>query len=164
MTTPTARLAELGLALPPVVPPLASYVPAVRSGDLVYTSGQLPMVDGNLLATGTVGEQVSAEEAANCARVAALNGLAAAADLLGGLDEIERVLKVVVFVAAAAGFTEQAGVGNGASQLLGAIFGEAGRHARSAVGVASLPLNAPVEVELIVRSVSRPTIQPVVSA
>ncbi|MBY6362830.1 RidA family protein [Rhodococcoides corynebacterioides] len=143
------RLAELGLELPPVVPPVASYVPAVRSGDHVFTSGQLPMVDGALHATGKVGAEVDPEVATEAARLCALNALAAI-DALVGLESITRVVKVVGFVASAPGFTGQPGVINGASHLLGDVFGDAGVHARSAVGVAELPLGAPVEVELIV--------------
>lgn len=145
----TARLSELGLTLPTVVAPLAAYVPAVRTGNLVYTSGQLPMVDGQLSAQGKVGADVSAEDARDIARLCALNALAAV-DALVGLDNVTRVVKVVGFVASAPGFNGQPGVVNGASQLLGDVFGEAGAHARSAVGVAELPLDAPVEVELIV--------------
>jgi enamine deaminase RidA (YjgF/YER057c/UK114 family) len=145
-----ARLAELGLTLPPVVPPVASYVPAVRSGDLVFTSGQLPMVDGELPFIGKVGAMVTPEQAQSLARTCALNGLAAI-DALVGLDAVVRVVKVVGFVASVPDFTGQPAVVNGASQLLGDVFpGEAGSHARSAVGVASLPLDAPVEVELVV--------------
>jgi len=143
------RLAELGLALPGVVPPVAAYVPAVTTGDLLYTSGQLPMVSGVLPATGLVGSDVAAETARELAATCALNGLAAAKSVLGSLDRITRVVKVVGFVASAPGFTGQPGVVDGASNLLGDVFGDAGRHARSAVGVAALPLNAPVEVELI---------------
>ncbi|MBY6349242.1 RidA family protein [Rhodococcoides corynebacterioides] len=143
------RLAELGLELPPVVPPVASYVPAVRSGDHVFTSGQLPMVDGALHAMGKVGAEVDPEVATEAARLCALNALAAI-DALVGLESITRVVKVVGFVASAPGFTGQPGVINGASHLLGDVFGDAGVHARSAVGVAELPLGAPVEVELIV--------------
>ncbi|MBY6436372.1 RidA family protein [Rhodococcus kroppenstedtii] len=143
------RLAELGLTLPPVVPPVASYVPAVRSGNHVFTSGQLPMVDGALHATGKVGAEVDPEVATEAARLCALNALAAI-DALVGLESITRVVKVVGFVASAPGFTGQPGVINGASHLLGDVFGDAGVHARSAVGVAELPLGAPVEVELIV--------------
>ncbi|MBT1193410.1 RidA family protein [Rhodococcoides kroppenstedtii] len=143
------RLAKLGLTLPPVVPPVASYVPAVRSGDHVFTSGQLPMVDGALHATGKVGAEVDPEVATEAARLCALNALAAI-DALVGLESITRVVKVVGFVASAPGFTGQPGVINGASHLLGDVFGDAGVHARSAVGVAELPLGAPVEVELIV--------------
>ena len=150
MTTPTARLAELGLALPAVVPPLASYVPAVRTGDLVFTSGQLPLAGGQLGAVGKVGAQVSPEQAKDLARTCALNALSAV-DALVGLDNVVQVVKVVGFVASTPDFTGQPGVVNGASELLGEVFGEAGVHARSAVGVASLPLDAPVEVEVIVR-------------
>ena len=145
-----ARLEELGLALPPVVPPVAAYVPAVRSGNLVFTSGQLPMVDGELPFLGKVGALVTPEQAKDLARTCALNGLAAI-DALVGLDAVVRVVKVVGFVASVEDFTGQPGVVNGASELLGDVFGpEVGQHARSAVGVASLPLDAPVEVELIV--------------
>ncbi len=143
------RLAELGLALPPVVPPVAAYVPAQVTGNLVYTSGQLPMIGGVLPATGKVGAEVGADEAKEFARVCALNALAAVDDVIGSLDRVTRVVKVVGFVASAPDFTGQPGVVNGASELLGEIFGDAGRHARSAVGVAVLPLDAPVEVELI---------------
>ena len=145
----TEKLAELGLTLPPVVPPVASYVPAVRSGEHVFTSGQLPMVDGALTATGKVGAEVSAEDATAAARVCALNALAAI-DALVGIDSVVRIVKVVGFVASAPGFTGQPGVINGASNLLGELFGDAGIHARSAVGVAELPLGAAVEVEMIV--------------
>jgi len=147
--TARARLTELGLELPPVVPPVAAYVPAVRSGDLVFTSGQLPMTGGQMPQTGLVGGPVTPEQAKDLARICALNALAAV-DALVGLDAVVRVVKVVGFVASAAGFTGQPGVVNGASELLGEVFGEAGRHARSAVGVAALPLDAPVEVELVV--------------
>lgn len=143
------RLAELGVQLPPVVPPVAAYVPAVRSGSLVFTSGQLPMVDGSLPATGLVGAAVSPEDAAALARTCALNALAAVHELVG-LDSVVRVVKLVGFVASVAGFAGQPAVVNGASELLGQVFGDAGQHARSAVGVAALPLDAPVEVELIV--------------
>jgi len=149
LTKPTERLAELGLTLPPVVAPLASYVPAVRSGDFVYTSGQLPTVDGKLPAVGKVGGEVSAADAAGLARTCALNALAAAASAAGGLDQIRRIVKVTGFVASAAGFSGQPQVINGASELFIEVFGDDGKHARSAVGVAELPLNAPVEVELI---------------
>jgi enamine deaminase RidA (YjgF/YER057c/UK114 family) len=145
------RLAELGLTLPEVVPPLAAYVPALRVGDLVWTSGQLPMVDGKLAATGKVGAEVDAEDAAGLARICALNALAAVKAEVGDLDEVTRVIKVVGYVASAPTFTGQPAVINGASQLLGEVFGDAGRHARSAVGVAVLPLDAPVEVELVVQ-------------
>jgi enamine deaminase RidA (YjgF/YER057c/UK114 family) len=157
---PSERLLEFGLTLPPVVPPVAAYVPAVRSGDLVFTSGQLPMVDGQLPAVGKVGAMVTPEQAKDLARTCALNALSAIDELVG-LDSVVRVVKVVGFVASVADFTGQPGVVNGASELLGDIFGSdpagpdspgggAGQHARSAVGVASLPLDAPVEIELIV--------------
>ncbi len=149
MAGPHERLAELGLELPAVVPPLASYVPAVRSGSLVFTSGQLPLAGGELGGMGKVGAQVTAERAKELARVCALNALAAI-DALVGLDAVVRVVKVVGFVASVPEFTGQPGVVNGASELLGEVFGDAGQHARSAVGVASLPLDAPVEVELVV--------------
>jgi enamine deaminase RidA (YjgF/YER057c/UK114 family) len=160
VTLPSRRLADLGLSLPTVPAPLAAYVPAVRFEDLVYTAGQLPLVNGTLQAVGKVGAEVSVEDAAECARIAALNGLAAVADLTGDLDVIRRVVKVVVYVASASGFTDQPLVANGASGLLKEIFGEAGRHARSAVGVAALPLDAPVEVELVVAVGSTPMIVP----
>ncbi len=148
--SPEARLAELGLALPPVAAPVAAYVPAVRSGNHVYTSGQLPMVEGSLVATGKVGAEVSAEDAKGLARTCALNALAAVKAEIGELSVVRRVVKVVGFVASAPDFTGQPGVINGASELLGEVFGDAGIHARSAVGVAVLPLDAPVEVELVV--------------
>ncbi len=147
---PEGRLAALGLALPPVVAPLAAYVPAVRSGSMVYTAGQIPMVDGKLVSTGKVGADVGAAEAAALARTCALNALAAAASVAGGLSGIRRIVKLTGFVASAPDFTGQAQVVNGASELLLEVFGDAGRHARSAVGMAVLPLDAPVEVELIV--------------
>jgi enamine deaminase RidA (YjgF/YER057c/UK114 family) len=146
---PQAKLAELGLSLPEVVPPVAAYVPAVQSGHHVYVSGQLPMANGKLMATGKVGAGVSADEAKDLAQQCALNALAAI-DALVGLDRVVKVVKLTGFVASAEGFTGQPGVINGASELLGVVFGEAGRHARSAVGVAELPLDAPVEVEVIV--------------
>jgi enamine deaminase RidA (YjgF/YER057c/UK114 family) len=145
----TARLAELGITLPELPKPVAAYVPAVRTGNLVYTSGQLPTVDGQLVATGVVGAEVSAEDAKAAARACALNALATV-DALVGLDAVRRVVKVVGYVASAPGFTGQPGVVNGASEVLGDIFGEAGQHARSSIGVAMLPNGAPVEVELIV--------------
>jgi enamine deaminase RidA (YjgF/YER057c/UK114 family) len=148
--SPAARLAALGLSLPPVTAPLAAYVPAVRSGNVVYTAGQLPVVEGQLLSTGKVGAEVGAVEAAALARTCALNALAAAASQAGGLESIKRIVKVTGFVASAPDFTGQPQVVNGASELLLEVFGEAGRHARSAVGTAVLPLDAPVEVELIV--------------
>ncbi|OBG55483.1 MULTISPECIES: RidA family protein [unclassified Mycobacterium] len=153
--TASARLSELGVALPAVVAPLAAYVPAVRTGDLVYTAGQLPMQDGQLAGTGKVGAHVSPEEGKALARICALNALAAI-DSLVGIDAVTRVVKVVGFVASAPGFNGQPSVINGASQLLAEVFGDAGAHARSAVGVSELPLDAPVEVELIVEVGSRP--------
>jgi enamine deaminase RidA (YjgF/YER057c/UK114 family) len=143
-----ARLQELGIVLPPVATPVASYVPAVQSGRHVYTSGQLPFVDGGLRHTGKVGGSVDPDDAAEDARICALNALAAVDELVG-LDSVARIVKVVGYVASAEGFTGQPRVVNGASELLGKIFGDAGRHARSALGVAELPMGAPVEVELI---------------
>jgi enamine deaminase RidA (YjgF/YER057c/UK114 family) len=150
MSTPEARLAELGLAIPEVAKPVAAYVPAVRSGNQVFTSGQLPMRSGELLATGKVGAGVTEEEAYACAQQCALNAIAAVNAEVGDLSLVKRVVKVVVFVASAPDFTAQPKVANGASELLGTVFADAGVHARSAVGVAVLPLDAPVEVELIV--------------
>ncbi len=147
--SPSARLADLGIILPPVVPPVAAYVPAVRCGSLVFTSGQLPMVDGTMTATGKGGAEVPPEQAYSYARTCALNALAAV-DALVGIDAVVRVVKLVGFVASAPSFTGQPAVVNGASELLGEVFGDAGAHARSAVGVAALPLDSPVEVELIV--------------
>lgn len=147
--TVSDRLAELGIELPEVVAPLAAYVPAVRTGNLVYTSGQLPMQGGQLPAEGKVGGEVSAEDGKALARVCALNALAAVHALVG-IDSVVRIVKVVGFVASAPGFNGQPAVINGASELMGEVFGPAGAHARSAVGVSELPLNAPVEVELIV--------------
>ena len=144
------RLAELGRKLPGVAAPVAAYVPAVRSGSFVFTSGQLPMVDGSLAATGKVGAEVSAEEAKRLAATCALNALAAIKAEIGDLDRVRRIVKVVGFVASTPDFTGQPGVVNGASELLGEVFGDKGVHARSAVGVAVLPLDAPVEVELVV--------------
>jgi len=152
MADVAARLAELGLELPAVAAPAGDYLPAVRSGQLVFTAGQLPFVDGALAATGVVGEApglVTPEAARDLAARSALNALAAAATVLGSLDEVVRVVKVTGFVASDSAFTGQPGVVNGASELLGRVFGEAGRHARSAVGVAALPLGSPVEVELV---------------
>jgi enamine deaminase RidA (YjgF/YER057c/UK114 family) len=143
-----AKLAELGLTLPTVVPPLAAYVPAVQSGNYVYVSGQLPMVDGKLPYTGKVGAEVTPEQGTELARYCALNALAAI-DALVGLGRVVKIVKVTGFVASAEGFTGQPGVINGASNLFGDVLGEQGRHARSAVGVAELPLGAPVEVEVI---------------
>ncbi|GAA4203122.1 RidA family protein [Microbispora amethystogenes] len=149
MATPEERLADLGIELPEVVPPLAAYVPAVRTGGHVYTSGQLPLVRGELSVTGKVGAEVSPEEAKEQARICAVNALAAIRSVVGDLSQVVRIVKVVGFVASAPGFTGQPQVVNGASELLGEVFGEAGVHARSAVGVAVLPLDAAVEVEVI---------------
>jgi enamine deaminase RidA (YjgF/YER057c/UK114 family) len=143
------RLAELGIDLPKVPAPAGAYVPATRTGNLVYTAGQVPIVDGQVAATGKVGQEVSPEEAKGLARICALNALAAVHELVG-IDSVVRVVKAVGFVASAEGFTGQPAVVNGASELFGELFGEAGKHARSAVGVAELPLGVPVEVELIV--------------
>ena len=153
MSTVTARLAELGIDIPDVAAPVAAYVPAVIHGDLVFTSGQLPFISGALPATGKVGEGhglVPAADAKDYARTAALNALAAVKSVLGSLDRVTRVVKVTGFVASAPEFTGQPGVINGASEVLGEIFGDAGIHSRSAVGVAVLPLDSPVEVEIIV--------------
>jgi enamine deaminase RidA (YjgF/YER057c/UK114 family) len=147
--TASERLAELGIILPAVAKPLAAYVPAVRTGALVYTSGQLPLQAGDLTHIGKVGAEVTPEQAKVAARTCALNALAAV-DALVGIDAVIRIVKVVGFVASAPGFSGQPGVVNGASELLGELFGDAGAHARSAVGVSELPLDAPVEVELIV--------------
>jgi enamine deaminase RidA (YjgF/YER057c/UK114 family) len=147
--TPTARLRALGLELPAVPAPAGSYVPAVRSGDHVFTAGQLPLREGRPACTGKVGDTVTAEEAREAARLCALNALAAAASEAGGLDNIGRIVKVTGYVASAAGFDRQPEVLNGASELIGEVFGDAGLHARSAVGVAELPLGAPVEVEFV---------------
>jgi enamine deaminase RidA (YjgF/YER057c/UK114 family) len=143
------RLTELGITIPSVAAPAGAYVSAIITGNLVFTAGQLPFVAGELPATGKVGATVSAEQAKELAALCVLNGLAAAKGVLGSLDRITRVIKVVGFVASDPSFTGQPGVINGASELLGEIFGEAGAHARSAVGVAVLPLDSPVEVELI---------------
>ena len=145
------RLAALGLTLPEVAAPLAAYVPALRTGPYVYTSGQLPLVDGKLPATGKVGAEVTPEQAKELARTCALNALAAVKSVVGDLDRVAQVVKVVGYVASAPDFTGQPGVINGASELLAEVLGDAGAHARSAVGVAVLPLDAPVEVELQVR-------------
>lgn len=150
MATPTDRLRELGLELPDVPSPAGSYIPAKRSGNLIFTAGQLPFVQGELSTSGKVGENASIEEAKDAARTCALNALAAAAKEAGGLDNIKSIVKVTGFVASAPDFTGQPEVINGASDLLGEVFGEAGLHARSAVGVAALPLDAPVEVEITV--------------
>ena len=151
-SAPSERLAELGLRLPPVARPLAAYVPATSVGALVYTSGQLPSVQGELVAVGKLGAGVGVEQGVEAARVASLNALAAAASELGGVDNIGRVVRVVVYVASTPDFTAQPQVANGASELQGEVFGDAGRHVRSAVRVASLPLDAPVEVELVVEA------------
>lgn len=150
MSAVEEKLRELGLTPPGVVPPLAAYQPAVRSGAYVYTSGQLPLVEGKLPVTGKVGGEVTAEEAKDLARTCALNALAAVKSVVGDLDRIARVVKVTGFVASAPDFTGQPGVVNGASELLGAALGDKGVHARSAVGVAVLPMDAPVEVEILV--------------
>jgi enamine deaminase RidA (YjgF/YER057c/UK114 family) len=143
------RLVELGIDIPELARPVAAYVPAVVTGNLVFTSGQLPFVDGTLGSTGKVGAGVSAEAAKGLARICVLNGLAAAKSVLGSLDRITRVVKVVGFVASDPSFTGQPGVVDGASELLGEIFGEAGRHSRSAVGLTVLPLDSPVEIEFV---------------
>ncbi len=148
----SARLADLGLELPPVAAPVAAYIPAIASAGQVITSGQLPFVDGSLPATGKVGAEVTPDQAYELARTAALNAIAAAASVVGGIDGIRRAVKVTVFVASDPGFTGQPQVANGASELLTAVFGDRGQHARSAVGVAVLPLNSPVEVELVVEA------------
>jgi enamine deaminase RidA (YjgF/YER057c/UK114 family) len=150
MSTPEERLEELGHPLPEVAKPVAAYVPAVRSGNHVYTSGQLPMREGKLVTTGKVGGEVTPEQAQDCARQCLLNALAAIRAEVGDLSAVKRVVKVVAFVASTPDFTGQPGVANGASELLGEVFGDVGKHARSAVGVPVLPLDAPVEVELVV--------------
>lgn len=150
MATPEERLAELGLAVPAVAVPVAAYIPAVRSGNQVFTSGQLPLRDGELMTTGKVGDGVSEEEAFACAQQCALNAIAAVRAEIGELSAVKRIVKVVAFVASSPDFTGQPRVANGASELFGKVFGDAGVHARSAVGVSVLPLDAPVEVELLV--------------
>jgi enamine deaminase RidA (YjgF/YER057c/UK114 family) len=150
VSTPEERLQALGLSIPEVAKPVAAYIPAVRSGHHVFTSGQLPMRDAELMLTGKVGGQVSQEQAVECARQCALNAIAAVRAEVGELSAVKRIVKVVAFVASTPDFTGQPLVANGVSELLGEVFGEAGRHARSAVGVSVLPLDAPVEVELIV--------------
>ena len=150
MSTPEERLADLGLSVPDVAKPVAAYVPALRSGNHVFTSGQLPMRDGELMMTGKVGGEVTQEEAVECGRQCALNALAAVRAEVGELSAVKRIVKVVAFVASTPDFTGQPLVANGVSELLGEVFGEAGRHARSAVGVNVLPLDSPVEVELVV--------------
>ncbi len=150
MSTPEQRLAELGLSIPEVAKPVAAYVPALRVGQQVYTSGQLPLRAGEMMETGKVGAEVTEEEAYACAQQCALNAIAAINAEIGDLSLVSQVVKVVVFVASTPDFTAQPKVANGASELLGEVFGDAGRHARSAVGVAALPLGAPVEVEVLV--------------
>jgi enamine deaminase RidA (YjgF/YER057c/UK114 family) len=150
MSHPEENLAALGLKLPEVAKPVAAYVPAIRTGNLVYTSGQLPLRDGALIATGKVGGGVTPEVAAECAQQCALNALAAVKAEIGDLAKVKRVVKAVAFIASTPDFTGQPQVANGASELFGQVFAEAGQHARSAVGVPVLPLDAPVEVELIV--------------
>ena len=150
MSTPEERLAELGLSVPEVAKPVAAYIPAVRSGTHVVTSGQLPMREGQLITTGKVGGEVTPEEAVECAKQCALNAIAAVRAEVGELSKVKRIVKVVAFIASTPDFTGQPGVANGASELFGEVFGDAGRHARSAVGVPVLPLDAPVEVELVV--------------
>jgi enamine deaminase RidA (YjgF/YER057c/UK114 family) len=149
VTTPEERLAAMDITIPDVVPPVASYIPAVRSGSHVYVSGQLPIREGTLMMTGKVGAGVTPEQAAECAEQCALNAVAAVRSLVGDLSTVQRVVKLVVFVASTADFTGQPMVANGASNFIGEAFGDAGVHARSAVGVAALPLDAPVEVELV---------------
>ena len=149
MSTPEERIADLGLEIPPVIRPLASYVPTIRTGSLVYTAGQLPLKDGELVASGKVGAEISPEQAAELAKVCALNVIAALKAEVGELSRVVRIVKVAGFVASAPDFYGQPQVMNGASDLFGAVFGDAGAHARSAVGVAVLPRNAPVEVEAI---------------
>ncbi|NLX14669.1 MAG: RidA family protein [Phycisphaerales bacterium] len=151
---PQQRLAEMGLSLPPAPPPVASYVPYLQIGEMVYISGQLPMREGTLAFTGKVGGDLSLEQGAECARAAVLNALAQVAAAVGGLEHIRRIVRLGVFVNSAPGFTDQAKVANGASDLLAAVFGEAGKHVRAAVGVNELPLNAPVEVEMIAQVAS----------
>jgi enamine deaminase RidA (YjgF/YER057c/UK114 family) len=150
VATPEQRLEELGLSIPEVPKPVAAYVPAVRSGQHVFTSGQLPMRAGELMSVGKVGGEVTPEEAYACAQQCALNAIAAVKSVVGDLASVKRVVKVVAFVASTPDFTGQPQVANGASELLGEVFGEAGIHARSAVGVPALPLDAPVEVEILV--------------
>lgn len=152
MTTPSARLRELGIELPPVATPVAAYIPARRALGAIWTSGQLPVVGGELMSRGKLGAEVSLDAGVAAARTAALNALAAVADVAGGLDNITGVARVVVYVASTPHFTDQALVANGASGLIGEVFGDAGAHVRSAVGVAVLPLDAPVEVELVVET------------
>jgi enamine deaminase RidA (YjgF/YER057c/UK114 family) len=147
--TPSHRLIELGITLPAGAKPVGSYVPIVRTGNLVYTSGQIPMVNGALKYTGKVGSDLTLEQGAAAARVCALNGLAIIAELARGIDNIKRIVRLAVYVNSAPGFTDQPRVANGASDLMVDLFGEHGRHARAAVGAAELPLNAAVEVEMV---------------
>lgn len=149
---PSERLDQLGLRLPPVAAPVAAYLPALRVGYQIWTSGQLPLVAGRLTATGKVGAGVSSAQAAEAARIAVLNALAAVAQVAGGIDNVTRIVKVVVYVASDPGFAAQPGVADGASTLLKDVFGEQGAHVRSAVGVSVLPLDAPVEIELVVEA------------
>jgi enamine deaminase RidA (YjgF/YER057c/UK114 family) len=149
MSTPEAKLAELGVELPPVAPPQAAYIPTVRTGNHVYCSGQVPFVDGKLPATGKVGAEVTPEDAYSYARICGINLLAALKAEIGDLSRVTRIVKLVVFVASAPDFSGQPQVGNGASDLMAEVFGDAGKHARSAIGVAVLPLDVPVEVEMI---------------
>jgi enamine deaminase RidA (YjgF/YER057c/UK114 family) len=150
MSTPEEKLAELGLSVPDVAKPVAAYVPAVRTGNYVFTSGQLPMRSGELMTTGKVGAEVTQEEAVECAQQCALNAIAAVKAEIGDLSLVKRIVKVVAFVASTPDFTGQPQVANGASELFGTVFGDAGVHARSAVGVPVLPLDSPVEVEILV--------------
>jgi enamine deaminase RidA (YjgF/YER057c/UK114 family) len=150
MSTPEEKLAELGLSVPEVARPVAAYVPAVRTGNYIFTSGQLPMRSGELMTTGKVGGEVTQEEAVACAQQCALNAIAAVKAEIGDLSLVKRIVKVVAFVASTPDFTGQPQVANGASELFGTVFGDAGVHARSAVGVPVLPLDAPVEVEILV--------------
>jgi len=150
VSTPEERLEAMGLSVPEVAKPVAAYVPAVRSGHHVFTSGQLPMREGQLITTGKVGGEVTTEEAVECARQCALNAIAAVRAEVGELSNVKRIVKVVAFVASTPDFTGQPGVANGASELFGEVFADAGQHARSAVGVPVLPLDAPVEVEIVV--------------
>jgi len=151
---PEEKLRALGLKLPPATKPVGAYVPAVRTGNLVFVSGQLPMRDGELIAKGRVGNEVALEEARDCARQAALNALAAVAAEIGGIEHVARIVRVTGYVASAPGFTDQALVLNAASELLVEIFAGAGRHSRVAVGAAELPLGAPVELELVIERIA----------
>jgi enamine deaminase RidA (YjgF/YER057c/UK114 family) len=148
MSTPSERLKELGITLPPAPRPVAAYIPSVRHGDLIFLSGQIPMRDGKVAFEGQAGFKQALEQAQEAARICTLNALAVAADAAGGIDNLKRVVKVVVYVASHEGFTQQHLVANACSTLLVDIFGEAGRHARAAVGVAELPLNSTVEIDI----------------